>query len=147
MPPFQQNRRFHTLTDAQKQAEYNRACNHIKGKNQQIRSMKYALMCALERVGEDEWNDIPLRPNEANIQAQIQTLQARIVERNQQPVDMGCVVCMTFYNDANEPRQPIVFRCGHHTCGQCAIEWLGRQQQSTCPSCRAPVTEFIMLYH
>ena len=143
--PFRKNRRFNTLSSAQKNAEYDRACNFITGKNSQVQKLKFALMCALSNLEEERWNPLPLRPVPETLRQQLDVLQTDIQQRNFQPIDLGCVACKIFYKDEQEARRPIVFRCGHHMCGECAIAWL--TQNNTCPTCRTVVTDFIMLYH
>ncbi len=102
-------------------------------------------MCALQNVDERRWNDLPLRPNAETLQQQLEKLQDDIIQQNHQPVDLGCKICMIFYKDEEEPRRPIVLRCGHHICGPCAVAWL--TQNNTCPTCRSLVTDFIMFYN
>lgn len=109
MPGFRRNPRFAHLTNAQKTAEYDRACNHILGKNRQIQSLKYALMCSLQSIEEERWNQLPLRPNVATMEAQLAALQNDILRQDMQPVDLGCAVCKVFYNDADEPRRRSCF--------------------------------------
>lgn len=143
---------FNALSIAAMKAEYYRLHCSWKGRGKSIGNLYSALQWALNNhhpyVAANEPNeDEPLLNPADDLENRIQQLHDSIVaaDGDQQPLSVQCTICFENYNGSN--KRPCIFKCGHHVCSGCFVNFTrNRVGNRECPHCRKVISEFTLMY-